>query len=237
MTPKRSQFEIKTLFSVPPFTHLTLSVSFFFFSSLSLSHSQCNRHENELLICFPKEFLMPRRPDSRNTTVVVWSTNNFPGLHCLSKALFHRALIMWKMSLSKVSLLFFSHKDVRWRELEFPNMLIRVSVNSAPFLHSAREFIQHVRKFPVLEQHKCAFEFGCNMSPNWKEYRIMELRNSIGTICARTVLGTVVSQRRPRFHKKRQNDNLLCKNGNAELLWNDCQFEMRTTQRQFRYIR
>lgn len=46
----------------------------------------------------------------------------------------------------------------------------------------------------------------------------MELRNSIGTICARTVLGTVVSQRRPRFHKKRQNDNLLCKNGNAELL-------------------
>lgn len=30
MTPKRSQFEIKTLFSVPPFTHLTLSVSFFF---------------------------------------------------------------------------------------------------------------------------------------------------------------------------------------------------------------
>lgn len=202
MIPKRSQFEIKTLFSVPPFTHLTLSVSFFFFSSLSLSHSQCNRHENELLICFPKEFLMPRRPDSRNTTVVVWSTNNFPGLHCLSKALFHRALIMWKMSLSKVSLLFFSHKDVRWRELEFPNMLIRVSVNSAPFLHSAREFIQHVRKFPVLEQHKCAFEFGCNMSPNWKGYRIMELRNSIGTICARTVLGTVVSQRRPRFHKE-----------------------------------
>lgn len=32
----------------------------------------------------------------------------------------------------KGSLLFFSHKDVRWRELEFPNMLIRVSVNSAP---------------------------------------------------------------------------------------------------------
>lgn len=40
MIPKRSQFEIKTLFSVPPFTHLTLSVSFFFFLlPLSLSFS------------------------------------------------------------------------------------------------------------------------------------------------------------------------------------------------------
>ena len=218
MIPKRSRFEKKKkpcfLFLL---SHLTLCFLFF---SPSLSYSQCNRHENELLICFPKEFLMPRRPDSRNTMVVVWSTNNFPGLHCLSKALFHRALIMWKMSLSKVSLLFFSHKDVRWRELEFPNMLIRVSVNSAPFLHSAREFIQHVRKFPVLEQHKCAFEFGCNMSPNWKEYRIMELRNSIGTICARTILVTVVSQRCPWFHKKTK-WHLLCKNGNVESLWND----------------
>lgn len=109
------------------FPHSSLFLHF-----LSLSHSQCNCHENELLICFPKEFLMPRRPDSRNTMVVVWSTNNFPGLHCLSKALFHPALIMWKMSLSKVSLLLSSHKDVRWRELEFPNMLIRMSVNSAP---------------------------------------------------------------------------------------------------------
>lgn len=32
---------------------------------------------------------MPRRPDSRTTTLVMWSTNNFPGLHWLSKALFH----------------------------------------------------------------------------------------------------------------------------------------------------
>lgn len=107
-------------------------LSSLFLCFLSLSHSQCNCHENELLICFPKEFLMPHRPDSRNTMVVVWSTNNFPGLHCLSKALFYPALIMWKMSLSKVSLLLSSHKDVRWRELEFPNMLIRMSVNSAP---------------------------------------------------------------------------------------------------------
>lgn len=122
--PKRIPFK-KAFFFLFSFILLVSSISF-------LSHSQCNCHENELLICFPKEFLMPRRPDSRNAMVVVWSTNNFPGLHCLSKALFHPALIMWKMSLSKVSLLLFSHKDVRWRELEFPNMLIRMSVNSAP---------------------------------------------------------------------------------------------------------
>lgn len=129
-TKKKSVWNKNPVFCSP--LHSSHPLCFLFFSPPSLSHSQCNRHENELLICFPKEFLMPRRPDSRNTMVVVWSTNNFPGLHCLSKALFHRALIMWKMSLSKVSLLFFSHKDVRWRELEFPNMLIRVSVNSAP---------------------------------------------------------------------------------------------------------
>lgn len=105
---------------------------FSFLPQLPFIHSKFSCHENELLICFPKEFLMPCRPDSRNTTVVVWSTNNFPGLHCLSKALFHPALIMGKMSLSKVSPLLFSHKDVRWRELEFANMLIHVSVNSAP---------------------------------------------------------------------------------------------------------
>lgn len=75
----------------PVFCFSSLILPLYF---LSLSHSQCNCHENELLICFPKEFLMPRRPDSRNTMVVVWSTNNFPGLHCLSKALFHPALIM-----------------------------------------------------------------------------------------------------------------------------------------------
>lgn len=160
--------------------------SFVFFCShsnlplyfLFLPPSQCNCHENELLICFPKEFLMPRRPDSRNTMVVVWSTNNFPGLHCLSKALFHPALIMWKMSLSKVSLLFFSHKDVRWRELEFPNMLIRVSINSAP-------------SSTVLESSFNMLEISCAWATQvclWvrmqyvlklKEYRIMALRNSI----------------------------------------------------------
>lgn len=134
------------LFFSPSFIFLPFSISF-----LSHSHSRRNCHENELLICFPKEFLMPRRPDSRNTMVVMWSTNNFPGLHCLSKALFHPALIMWKMSLSKVSLLLSPHKDVRWRELEFPNMLIRMSVNSAPFfLPGAWEFIQHVRNFLCL---------------------------------------------------------------------------------------
>lgn len=66
--------------------------SFIFLSSptsfLSRSHSEPDCHENELLICSPKEFLVPRRPDSRNTTLVMWSTNNFPGLHCLSKTLF-----------------------------------------------------------------------------------------------------------------------------------------------------
>lgn len=159
----------------PVFCFSSLILPLYF---LSLSHSQCNCHENELLICFPKEFLMPRRPDSRNTMVVVWSTNNFPGLHCLSKALFHPALIMWKMSLSKVSLLFFSHKDVRWRELEFPNMLIRVSVNSAP-------------SSTVLESSFSMLEVSCAWATQvclWvrmqyvlklKEYRIMELRNSI----------------------------------------------------------
>lgn len=121
---------------------------------------------------------MPHRPDSRNTMVVVWSTNNFPGLHWLSKALFHPAQIMWKMSLSKVSLLFFSHKDVRWRELEFPNMLIRVSVNSAP-------------SSTVLESSFRLLEISCAWATQvclWvktqyvltlKEYRIMKLRNSI----------------------------------------------------------
>lgn len=57
-------------------------------------NSQCDCHENELLICFPKEFLMPHRSDSLSEMVVVWSTNNFPGLHCLSKAFFYPALIM-----------------------------------------------------------------------------------------------------------------------------------------------
>lgn len=121
---------------------------------------------------------MPRRPDSRNTMVVVWSTNNFPGLHCLSKALFHPALIMWKMSLSKVSLLFFSHKDVRWRKLEFPNMLIRVSINSAP-------------SSTVLESSFSVLGVSCAWATQvclWtklqyalklKDYRIMELCNSI----------------------------------------------------------
>lgn len=148
------------------------------FCFLSLPHSQCNCHENELLICFPKEFLMPHRPDSRNTMVVVWSTNNFPGLQWLSKALFHPAQIMWKMLLSKVSLLFFSHKDVRWRELEFPNMLIRMSVNSAP-------------SSTVLESSFRLLEISCAWVTQvclWvkmqyvltlKEYRIMEFCNSI----------------------------------------------------------
>ena len=76
------------------FYFLSLSPSLSLSLSLSLFHSQCNCHENELLICFPKEFLMPCRPDSSNTMVVVWSTINFPGLHCFSKALFHSALIM-----------------------------------------------------------------------------------------------------------------------------------------------
>ena len=162
----------RRLFS--PLTHLSLSLLF-----LPLPHSQYNCHENELLICFPKEFLMPRRPDSRNTTVVVWSTNNFPGLHCLSKALFHPDQIMWKMSLSKVFLLlFFSHKDVRWRELEFPNMLIRVSINSAP-------------SSTVLESSFSMLEISCAWATQvclWvrmqyvlklKEYRIMAWRNPI----------------------------------------------------------
>lgn len=90
--PKRSPFQQKPsflFFFSPSFIFLPFSISF-----LSHSHSRRNCHENELLICFPKEFLMPRRPDSRNTMVVMWSTNNFPGLHCLSKALFHPALIM-----------------------------------------------------------------------------------------------------------------------------------------------
>lgn len=168
--PKKKSIS-KSLF----FVCLHSSLPLYFFSFF---HSQCNCHENELLICFPKEFLMPRRPDSRNTMVVVWSTNNFPGLHCLSKALFHPALIMWKMSLSKVSLLFFSHKDVRWRELEFPNMLIRVSVNSAP-------------SSTVLESSFSMLEISCAWATQvclwvWMQYalklnehRIMELRNSI----------------------------------------------------------
>lgn len=154
---------------------------------------------------------MPRRPDSRNTMVVVWSTNNFPGLHCLSKALFHPVLIMWKMSLSKVSLLFFSHKDVRWRELEFPNMLIRVSVNSAP-------------SSTVLESSFSMLEISCAWATQvclWvrmqyalklKEYRIMELRHSIwqfmhaqlANSCFTTLLW---------FHKTKW--HLLCKNGNT----------------------
>lgn len=68
--------------SPPSFIFLSPCTSF-----LSRSHSEPNCHENELLICSPKEFLMPRGPDSRNTTLVMWSTNNFPGLHCLSKTL------------------------------------------------------------------------------------------------------------------------------------------------------
>lgn len=111
-------------------------------------NSQCDCHENELLICFPKEFLMPHRSDSLGEMVVVWSTNNFPGLHCLSKAFFHPALIMWKMPLSKVPLPFFSHKDVRWRKLEFPNMLICLSVNSTP-------------SSTVLESSFSIFEISC----------------------------------------------------------------------------
>lgn len=111
-------------------------------------NSQCDCHENELLICFPKEFLMPHRSDSLSEMVVVWSTNNFPGLHCLSKAFFHPALIMWKMPLSKVPLPFFSHKDVRWRKLEFPNMLICLSVNSTP-------------SSTVLESSFSIFEISC----------------------------------------------------------------------------
>lgn len=111
-------------------------------------NSQSDCHENELLICFPKEFLMPHRSDSLSEMVVVWSTNNFPGLHCLSKAFFHAALIMWKMPLSKVPLLFFSHKDVRWRKLEFPNMLICLSVNSTP-------------SSTVLESSFSIFEISC----------------------------------------------------------------------------
>lgn len=133
---------------------------------LSLLHSQCNCHENELLICFPKEFLISRKPDSRNTMVVLRSTNNFPGLHCLSKALFHLALIMWEMSLSKVSLLFFSHKDVRWRELEFPNMRER---KLSPFLPSAWEFIQHVGNFLCLSKTKCALEYKDAICPQLNE--------------------------------------------------------------------
>lgn len=120
---KPRSFKYNPVFSFPSFITL---------SQLPFIHSKFSCHENELLICFPKEFLMPCRLDSRNTMVVVWSTNNFPGLHCLSKALFHPALIMGKMSLSKVSPLLFLHKDVRWRELEFANMLIHISVNAAP---------------------------------------------------------------------------------------------------------
>lgn len=170
------------------------------FYFLSLCHSQCNCHENELLICFPKEFLMPRRPDSRNTMVVVWSTNNFPGLHCISKALFHQALIMWKMSLSKVSLLFFSHKDVRWRELEFPNMLIRVSVNSDP-------------SSTVLESSFSKLEMSCAWATQvclWVrmqyvfklkvEYRIMSYAIQSNKSCMYNLL-TPLSQCCPWFHK------------------------------------
>lgn len=157
---KTRSFKYKPVFYFTSFISLSLSVS-----QLPFIHSKFSCHENELLICFPKEFLMPCRPDSRNTTVVVWSTNNFPGLHCLSKALFHPALIMGKMSLSKVSLLLFLHKDVRWRELEFANMLIHISVNSALPPQSLRVH-SACWKFPVLEQHKCAFD---KMPFNWRK--------------------------------------------------------------------
>lgn len=54
-------------------------------------------------------------PDSCNTEVVVWSTNNFPGLQCLSKGIFFFQPDHVKNVTVKGSLLFFSHKDVRWR--------------------------------------------------------------------------------------------------------------------------
>lgn len=79
---KRFQSKASFFCSPPSFIFLSPCTSF-----LSRSHSEPNCHENELLICSPKEFLMPRGPDSRNTTLVMWSTNNFPGLHCLSKTL------------------------------------------------------------------------------------------------------------------------------------------------------
>lgn len=86
---KRSPFQSKACLPTPPppFIHLSFFLSPLPFSLTLILGANC--HENELLICFPKEFLVPRRPDSRNTTLVMWSTNNFPGLHCLSKALFH----------------------------------------------------------------------------------------------------------------------------------------------------
>lgn len=53
-TKKKSVWNKNPVFCSP--LHSSHPLCFlFFFSSLSLSHSQCNRHENELLICFPKE--------------------------------------------------------------------------------------------------------------------------------------------------------------------------------------
>lgn len=125
---------------------------------LSHSHSQCDCHENELLICFPKEFLMPRRPDSRNTMVVVWSTNNFPGLHCLWKALFHLALIMWKMSLSKGSSAFLLTQRCQMERVRISKHVNPRERKLSPFLQQCLRVHSACWKFPVLEQHKCAFE-------------------------------------------------------------------------------
>lgn len=98
-----------------------------------------HRRENQLSICFTKEFLTPRRPDNRSSR----STNNFRGLHCFSKAPFSsRPRSREKCDCQKTFLL--SHKDVRRRELEFPNMLIRAGRELRPLpprcsrVHSAR---------------------------------------------------------------------------------------------------
>lgn len=107
-----------------------------------------------LLICFPKEFLVPPGLTAAVQRVVVWSTNNFPGLQCFSKELFFlTSPIMWKnVVVQRFSPFLLIYKDVRWRELEFPNMLIRKSIKLGPLL-LLQCFYSAGWKLPVLKEH------------------------------------------------------------------------------------
>lgn len=139
---------MKSVLKMPVFLLFLLTLPSL--SVLSLFHSPFNCHENELLICFPKEFLKPRKawqPQYDGCCAVnkqfSWASLPFKGTFSLGPDHVKNVVV-------KGSSAFLLTQRCQMERVRISKHVNPHERKLNPFLRSAREFIQHVGNFLCL---------------------------------------------------------------------------------------